>query len=177
MSGAPRYSQPLVLGILAGALLLAGLVVDLGVTQPRARELRALNHRRAELFEVVRQEAGRARESQMLMRWMVADSLENRSSPDFPDGPISYVDGLLAQGDLTRLELSALKETTRNGLQRTQLQVRVIGGYAQILDFMRRIEQGRRLVVIDAFSVEATENSRTLEARFSVSIYDPEGRI
>ena len=175
MRGAARNSQPLVLGLLAGALLLVGLVVDLGITQPRARELRALNQRRAELFEAVREEAGRGRESQMLMRWMVADSLENRSSLDLPEGPVSYVDGLLAQGDLTRLELSALEETTRNGLQRTQLLVRVIGGYAQILNFMRHIEQGRRLVVIDAFSVEATENSRTLEARFSVSIYDPEG--
>lgn len=177
MRGARRYTQPLVLGILAGALLLVGLVVDLGITQPRARELRALNQRRAELFEAVRQEADRGRESQMLMSWMVADSLEKRTSSDLTEGPISYVDGLLAQGDLTRLELSTLEETTRNGLQRTQLVVRVIGGYAQILDFMRGIEQGRRLVVIDAFSVEATESPRSLEARLSVSIYDPAGGV
>jgi Tfp pilus assembly protein PilO len=152
-------------------------VVDLGVTQPRARELRALHRHRTELFAAVRERAGRGHESEMLKRRLAGDGLADQEGSTPVAGPLSHIDALLSSSDLTRLELSTIEESSRDGLQRTQLQVRVVGDYAQILDFTRRIERGQRLVVIDAFSIEATESARALEGRFNISIYDPEGGI
>jgi len=158
---------------LAAVLLAVGLTVDIGFIQPQLRQLRQLSLQRDQLLIQIGQGMDRSRNSQTLTRLLNVSELSLLLPAETDPDPLTYLGELLNESRLTRLELTHAGRTVTDQLLRTQFMLRVTGSYDRTLNFVRAIERGPRLAVVDAFSIEAIKESQMLESRLQVSIYEP----
>jgi len=154
-------------------LLVFGVLVDFGYTKPRLDEMRRLEAERNSLLTRINELADRNSESNALARSLSRDKLEDIF--DEVDGlePVAYVGQILSATPLTRLEMTTTGTVGAGRLHRTEISLRVLGRYSHMVDFVRSLETGRRLVTVDAMIIEQVMGTRDLEGRLNLSIYDP----
>jgi hypothetical protein len=162
---------------LAAALLAIGLVVDLGFIQPQVRQMRQLGLQRDQLLDQIGQGLDRSRQRKDLARYLNVTDLSELLNDKRESDPLAYIGARLDANSLTRLELTHAGTSAMNNLQRTQFALRVLGSYQNILNFLCDLERGSRLATVDAFTITTVRESRSLEARLNISIYEPVARI
>jgi len=158
---------------LAAVLLGLGVVIDLGFTQPRIREIEQLQGRRSELLGQFAQQVATEREGADLAEILAIEDLSGAALTGSTVDPLTYVGGLIEVAGLRRLALTHEERRKTVRLTRTRLMLRVEGSYRQILSFVRALEQGARLIIVDTFSIEPAADSQRMEARMSISVFDP----
>ena len=89
---------------------------------------------------------------------------------------VSYIGQVLGGTQLNRLELTTTKTGETGKFRRTQISLRVMGRFSQILDFVKALEKGHRLISVDGLVIEEILGTRNLEGRLSLSVYDPLAR-
>jgi len=173
---APSASRMHIFLAVAAALIGISLTVDLGFIQPRVRQLRQLGLQRDQLLEQIGQGMDRGRYRKDLARYLKVADLSELLNHESDSDPLTYVGEMLDASRLTRLELTHAGTSRSDHLQRTQFALRVLGDYEHILSFLCDLERGPRLATIDAFSISTVRDSRSLEGRLNISIYDPVAR-
>jgi len=157
----------------AAMLLLLGLALDLGVNQPRQREIGRLRAQRASMLVnlagIQQHDLDLAAAAQRLgirdpERGFVFDS-----SVD----PVAFLNDVVARAGLTTVELSTEASVAQGRARRTVFTLVVRGGFGRIFDLIRTLEQGPRLTTIDGFTVMQPYEGTSLEGRLKLSIYDP----
>lgn len=158
---------------LSGVLLATGLLVDLGFTQQRLQDVTRLaverDRLRAQVFLLDRA----AREEQDLARHLGGERLIDALTSQLELDAVSYLGLAAKRAGLTRSELTTEATAEMEGLRRIRCTLRVSGTYAQVTECVRALEQGPRLVAIDALDIAGAPETGRLEARLAVSVYDP----
>ncbi|MBM3318923.1 MAG: hypothetical protein FJY75_13830 [Candidatus Eisenbacteria bacterium] len=176
MIAPPRpVSRPPLILLLAAGLLAAGLLIDAALARPRLRELRRLTERRTEVLLQMARDIERDSRARRLARLLGAEDLAAAYAA-YPRGDApSFIAQALERARLERLELTVGATVAEGRLRRADLQVRARGSYARILDLVRELEQGPRLVRIRTLMIQTEPESATLTAQWSLSVYDIAG--
>ncbi len=151
--------------------LVACAVIDVAFTQPQLRTVKRLAAQRAELLEKLTEASERERRSKRLAQFLEVDDLTQLATLTGED-PLTYVASMVKAARLTQLELTAGDSGRIGSYRRARFTVRLQGSYERTLDFVRMLEEGARLASIDALVVKRAD-SRSVENRFNISIYDP----
>ncbi len=159
--------------VLAVLLVIAGFVFDGMFVQPRLAEVGRLRTRNLQLLEERKALAVQNREHQSLTRSLRLDEVSEVFVDDMRSDPAVFVSDLLRQTEVTILEIVATESTSSGRLRKSGFTVRVLGGFERILHLVRTLEKEKRLVTIDAFSIQPLTGTSQLEGRFEVSIFDP----
>jgi len=170
-----RWSERLFF-IVAAALLLLALALDLGFTRPGHDLVQALAVEQARVSTEIGRTSARDIEHRELAERLGVDELGDLVTTTPPEDPLSYLGATLDRSRLTRLELTTMGTSSSGRLQRTRFTLRVLGSYGQILDFVRDLEEGPRLVTVDALTIETMLEQTALEGRLTLSIHDPRTR-
>ena len=161
--------------ILAAALLGLGLVVDLGFTRPRLEEIRSLEAARARLHLRRDQRGAREREAKELARLLGADDLASAVSAGQGEDPVDFLGHALERWQLERVQLTTRSSTSAGPLRQTGYTLKVEGSYGGILNFVRSVEMGPRVVTVDAISMVPGTGSAALEAELDLTLYEAAG--
>ena len=156
----------------AAGLLTAGLIVDLAFTRPKIQELHSLmrqqNEIRAELGQMMKTRS----DNDDLLRFLEEQVFATEApSTD----PAAFLGEKVEESKLTRLELRATDNSETSTMRRTQFFLRLLGKFGPTIEFVRSLEQGSRLIIVDAIRIEPQVGSSSLETRLNLSIYDPKG--
>lgn len=158
----------------AGLLLAIGLVVEIFFARPRLQEIRALTGEcaglQAQLQDQLRLDG---RSSQLAVHFGMPD-LGTLAQPPRSDA-VAYLGQTLDRSGLRRQDMTSSGGEDFGRLRRSDFVVSAHGDYAQFQTFVRELEAGQRLAVIDALSIRPLLESRQLEGRFNISVYDPTG--
>jgi hypothetical protein len=160
--------------LIAAVILIPALAVDLGWVRGRDREVRRL----ASECRTLRERALRmgadipsARELASIEAWKGTGAAAD-SAADM--NPIRWIGAAIEDSGLERCDLATRDEPSTVGrLAKESFSLRARGSYAHILDFVRRIESGRPLAVIEDLTIEPDDETQLLDARISMSIYRP----
>jgi hypothetical protein len=167
-----RNSTGLIL-VLPLALLILGLLVDIGFTRPKLRAVRSLADQKAQLQKRLVQLERQGQTVDELAAYLGGDDLnEALSNLDVGD-PLAYLSQLIEAARLRRQELGTEETSELGKLRRTQFYLRVTGSFSRVLELVRQLEQSPRLASIDAMILEKEFDSGQLKARLRVSIYEP----
>ncbi|MBK6898958.1 MAG: hypothetical protein IPH09_06705 [bacterium] len=156
----------------AGLLLVVGLVIEMAFARPRLQEIQRLTAECARLQSQIQDQQRLDSESrQLAVHFDVAGlaELTDRTQPD----AVAYLGQALDRSGLQRLDMTTNGGEDFGRLRRSDFLIRARGNYAEIQTFVRDLESGRRLVSIDALAIKTMLESRDLEGRFNISIYDP----
>lgn len=156
----------------AGLLLVVGLVIEMAFARPRLQEIQRLTGECARLQSQIQEQQRLDSESrQLAVHFDVAGlaELTDRSQPD----AVAYLGQALDRSGLQRLDMTTNGGEDFGRLRRSDFLIRARGNYAEIQTFVRELERGRRLVSVDALAIKTMLESRDLEGRFNISIYDP----
>ena len=156
----------------AGLLLVVGLVIEMAFARPRLQEIERLTGECARLQAQIQDQLRLESESRRLavhFDMSGLDELTNRS----PSDAVAYLGQALDRSGLQRLDMTTNGGEDFGRLRRSDFLIRARGNYAEIQTFVRELERGRRLVSIDALAIKTMLESRDLEGRFNISIYDP----
>lgn len=156
----------------AVGLLVAGLIVDFAITQPRIQELHSLKQQQNEIRAEIDQMMKARRENSDLMQFM-----EDRGfTIEAPaTDPAAFLGEKVEESKLTRLEMRATENSESSTMRRTQFFLRLLGKFGPTTEFVRSLEQGSRLIIVDAIKIEPQVGSTSLETRLNLSVYDPKG--
>lgn len=157
-------------------LLLAGVGIDMVLVRPRLDEIRGLEARRASLLARIDELAATSKESHTLARALGRDELAGLPDLGRDKEAVAYIGQVLGGTKLNRLELTTTATGETGGFRRTQISLRVLGRYNHILDFVKALEEGQRLISVDGLVVEEVLGTKNLEGRLSLSVYDPLAR-
>ncbi len=80
---------------------------------------------------------------------------------------------MIDESGLTRLGLNTTDQKRTETLTMTKFSVRASGSFAQMYDFVQRLESSSRLASIDNFLLDSPLTGENLEGRFNLTIYDP----
>jgi hypothetical protein len=157
---------------LAGLCMALSLVAQLMLVHPRQGELRRLSADRQRLLSRIAEESRSDQLDLGLASLLGVKELTELTGAQAGE-PLTYVGKLLDRSRLTRLDITTdgVKETDL--LVRTSFTVRVLGGYPNVLGFVKSLESGTRVATVDAFEMEHDVASDRLETRLSLSIWDP----
>lgn len=174
MSGAIAWNGPTRrLLMVAGILLVCGLLVDVAFTRGQVEAKRRLLERRAVLQGDLKPIQGRERKvRQMASAFGAPDLAAAVQSLHEPD-PVTYLGRVVASSGLVGREMVMESTSDEGGLRRTRFFLRVQGGYPRIVALVKALENGPRLVSIDALSVERQGEESGLEGRLNVSVFSP----
>ncbi len=168
------FAQTRFLGVTIGALVVLALAVDLAGLRPAAARIRRLETRRTELTARLAAQGEEGREIEFIARVLGPGAgVPGESAGSVPADPIAIVDGFIARHGLERTELASKPTEATGQVSRTRLNTVVSGSYAQIVGLVRDLEQSPRVITIDALWIEALPDAARLEARLSLSVYDP----
>jgi len=161
--------------LLSAAVLVVGLVVYLAFVAPRIGEMRRLEAECATLRAQLYQQSLVGREREALVQFLDTEGLGASLDSLQVDG-LTYLGRLVERSRLETLELTSGRgrQTVASA---TQLGLKVRGRFARLLDFVRTLEMSPRLVTVDAFSIEMIDEENTLEADFTITVYDPKGGL
>ncbi len=157
------------------AVFAFAMTYDLGVVRPHQERYRDLLRRRAEAQRDLSSQVQRRQDCRRLAALLGVDDLTEVMVPPQED-PVGYLGRLLRRSGLKTLTLGVSGQKQFSELHRTELLVRAAGDYPALVRFVRALEQGRRLARIEDFEIAATLDSRDLEGRFQVALYDPIAR-
>jgi hypothetical protein len=158
---------------LAAILLLSGIVVDVGFVQPRLREISRLRTQMSDAKARVAQQSRQVEEVERLMRGLGVADLGEAIADQGATDPVTFLGRMIDEARLTRLELSTRASGDVGHLRRTRFSLRILGTYPRFVELVRSLEQSKRLVTIEALSLEPASEASGLEGRLDVSIYDP----
>ncbi len=157
---------------LAVLMLLAAVAVEVGMTRPQRLELDRIAGERQRLMEELQDHQNHLRQGDELAAYLEVGNLVDLLEGVGDGDAVSYLNGKLAEAKLTQLELITEASSAYGKLHRSQFSLRLTGRYAGVLQFVRSLEQDRRLATIDAFVITEIEGSSQIEGRFNISIYD-----
>lgn len=160
---------------IAGLLMVAGLIVEMGFARPRMREISRLIEERSQLLAQIRAQQSQDGLSDEMADQLGLDDLARLGAAPEAD-PATYLGKLLDQSRLVRLSLTTAGGKEFNGIRRSDFNLRAQGGYAAMQAFVRDLESGPRLASVEAFDIRTQTDTSALEGRFNISIYDPAGR-
>jgi hypothetical protein len=170
----PSWRAPAWLLGATALLVLTGWVVDLGIAQPQLDQLQRLRAGRGADFNQTAAQIKELREVTDLARALGGTNLEEVFAA-YPSGdPAAFIGQLVDAARLARLDLAVSSPVRLGSLRRTRLSVRVLGSYTRIIGLLTALETHRRVVTVDAFALERTNATGTLEGRLNLSVYDPE---
>jgi len=171
MRNAPTLSKLNLFIAAAAVLLVVGLAIEGLMTKPHLREIETLQAERSRLRAEIERQRGIAAESRTVAGLLGVDSFDQLSAPN-RDDPIAYISRLLDDSGLMRLGLTTSGREEAGSLQTTSYTLRAKGDFRQLQNFVWRVENGERLVSVDAFRIAPTIDAQALEGRFNLSIYD-----
>jgi hypothetical protein len=157
---------------LALVLMIAGLVADLGFVHPQLKEYRSLNAERLRLRDRLVDIESQREAFRQLSGYLDAGGPDAGGGESRLPDPVDYLAEGIQFAKLWRLELRTGVVGASDGFLRSRIFLRAKGSYAQIVDFISWLEKGKRLVAVDALSIQPIIDSRDLELRINVSIYD-----
>ncbi len=158
--------------VLATAILALGLAVNLGFTRPQQEEFRRLAQQRAaargQLAALEIQEL----QSRDLAAGLGGEDLRSALQAQNRTDLVGFLSNTILQSGLTRLEMSTQSSAEENHLRRTHFFLHLSGTYASTVDFVRRLEQGPRLVTIESLALEMGPEATALDVRIELSVYE-----
>jgi hypothetical protein len=158
---------------LAAALLLAGLAVDQGLTRSQLQTYKHLEGKRLEQTQKLAEIQGARAEANGLARYYGSDDLDTAFRELHRIEPLTFLNQQIDAVGLRRQELGTDSVSKTGELRRTRLGLRVYGSYGKIVKFVRNLESGSRLVLIDEFLLQPVPDSGLLEVRLNISVFDP----
>jgi Tfp pilus assembly protein PilO len=162
-------------GSAAWVLLLLGLVLDLALVRGQMAELRRLRAEEARLQTRYREIRNRGAETLGLAEHFGVEDLDRLEEDYAAVDAVAFLADALSAARLRRLELGTEESSRGRHLRRTQFFLRAQGTHQRILDFIRRMEGGPRVVTLEALSIQRILGSNQLELRANLSVYDPAG--
>ncbi len=168
------FHQNMAIGVVA-FLLVTGLIIDLLVVSPRVNKLNSMTSFRHDLRVQLGQAMGSKFRERDAARALGVENITLAITPS-PEDPVSYLGHAIEASGLTRLNMVTISSKSTVRLERTDFNIRTAGTYAEIVDFVRRLETGDRLVTIDKFKFASHFIGNEIEGKFTLSIYDPKGR-
>lgn len=170
MSALGAKGRTLVFAALMGA---AGLAVDQLVVKQELARAKSLSSRRAQLS--VEATSYRARDEQIrsYAEGLGASDLTTAFAALRSSDPLSFLDRAVRKCGLTRHQLATRQTGMAGRLLKNDFFLHVSGSYFEITSFIRDMEQGTRLVVIDGFTLTPILSSQDVEAVINLSVYDP----
>jgi antitoxin component HigA of HigAB toxin-antitoxin module len=163
------------MALFGAALLLlgAGLAITFLQVRPLQRETRTLmQQRESKLKDLSARQAAETEARFLAQALRVTDLDEFARLAAGPD-PIVYLGQLLDESGLSREELTSNRVVDSVRVRRTEFTLRAIGQYDQVVDFLRALERGSRLVAVEIIQVEKRLVHDDLECRLQLSVFDP----
>lgn len=170
---AQTFAQTRSLGVALAALVVLALAIDFAGLRPAVARIRRLEARRAELTARFVAQNERERETEFLARVLGSSAGAPGDTSDPPADPMTIVDGFIARRALECTELASKPAEESGQVTRARLNTVVRGSFAQVLGFVRDLEQSPRVITIDALWLEAIPGTARLEGRLSLSVYSP----
>jgi hypothetical protein len=158
---------------LAIGLLLAGIALDFGFAQPQRRAVESMRRQRAELLSQSAELTGRDVEERRLALYLDAEDLASALASQRGEDPVNILGAAVEKSGLQRLELGTQASAETERLRRSRLFLRALGSYGQVVSLVSSLEREKRLISIDALTVQRTLDSGDLELRVDLSIYEP----
>jgi hypothetical protein len=168
------FNQNIAIGAVV-FLLVTGLVIDLTIVSPRVDKLDSMTSFRHDLRVQLGQAMGSKFREHDAAKALGVENIALAITPS-PEDPVSYLGHAIEASGLARLNMVTLGSKSTVRLERTDFSIRTAGTYAEIVDFVRRLETGDRLVTIDKFKFASHFIGDEVEGKFTLSIYDPKGR-
>jgi Tfp pilus assembly protein PilO len=154
-------------------VLVAGIGLDVLLTRPSVSRIQALKVERSDIETRIRQARSLAHESEQLAHRLGGDDLAGVLQSLGKEDPVAYLGREITDAGLARVELTRLDESRTERVARNRFSLRVRGSFDGTLRFVRKLEEGTRLVTIEALSIAPEQEGRGLESRLDLSIYDP----
>jgi len=154
------------------ALFAFALTFDLGTIRSHTTALHSLQQQREQAHRDLTAQLQRRQDCRRLASLLGVDDLSQIARPE-PLGPVAYLNELLSESGVKTLDLAVTGEKRFPRLRRTDLLVRAAGDFPSLVRFVRELEQGRRLASIEDFEIQNTLDSKDLEGRFNLALYDP----
>ena len=154
-------------------LLAAGVFIDLALLKPQLAEVRRLEAERTSLLSRIDELAASSQEGHTMARALGRENLAGLMDEGMQQEAVSYIGQVLGNTRLNRLELTTTKTKEAGKFRQTQVSLRVLGRFSQILNFVKALEEGHRLISVDGLVIEEILGTRDLEGRLSLSVYDP----
>lgn len=155
----------------AVVLLVVGLVVEGMVTKPRQYEIEDLLVEKERLHAELERQQNLEADSREMAALLGIDSLDELEVGSQPDA-VAYISELLTDAKLVRLALTTSGQEDAGVLRATSYTLRAKGGFRGMQDFVQKVEDGERLASIDDFRILPEIDSKSLEGRFNLTIYD-----
>jgi hypothetical protein len=165
------FAQTRSLGVALGALAVLALAVDFAGLRPAAGRIRRLEAQRTELAARLVAQNELQRETEFLARVLGSSGGAPGDAGGPPADPMTIVDGFIARRGLECTELASKPVEESGQVARARLNTVVRGNFAQILGFVRDLEQSPRVIAIDALWLEAIPGTGRLEGRLSISVF------
>jgi len=164
--------------VTAALLLVVGLLVDVALTRPLLESKKELTTRRAELSAQIQPLQRMESQVEVMSAALGAPDLPKAMEALGREEPVTMIGRMVAASGLQGRELITEKTVVETGVRWTRFFVRAQGSYGQVIDFVRRLEESRQTVTVDAMAIERMGAEGSLEARLSVSVFTPalEGR-
>lgn len=155
-------------------MLVAGLVIEMGFARPLMNEINAMKAERGRIrTELVRQSALDKEGTALATVFGLEDLAELGRRPE--QDALGWLGRTLSDSRLVRLELTSSGAEDFGKVRRSDFTVLARGDFPAMQRFVKRLEEGPRLVTVDAFTIKPLFNTDELEGRFMLSIYDPTG--
>lgn len=157
----------------AGLLFACGLAVDRLGIGPTLVQTRALERQRQTALSRLGTQAEADAELEVLAAGLGLPDLQGIRSLTGGLDAVVYIGGRVGEAGLRQVELTTDEVEDAGALRQTRFTLRVEGEYAAVVDLVRNLEQGPRLMTVDALKVVAGEGGGALECRLALSVYDP----
>jgi len=168
-----RRHIPSRLLLISVLVVVGGLTLDVLFLGPKTKELRRLETQRSQLIGQVAETKTSARINQRLTQYLAGNNL--RADAQSVSDPTSFLGSMIEGSNLVRLELKAVETVESTNLIQSRFFLRVKGDFNPTLDFVRKLEQGTRLAVIDEIKISPARDQVGLETSINLSIYDSLG--
>jgi len=159
------------------ALLVLGLLVDVGFTSARRNELRRLTERRDTLRAQLAGLESRDQRIHEIARRLGGEDLASALSAQQAVDPVNFLGRTLSDTGLHGLELGTEGSSQSGQVRRTRYFVRAEGSYGALQRFVQHVERGPRVLAVDGFTVEKVIDANSLDIRINLSLYEPLARL
>ena len=160
--------------ISAVAVLVLGTGVYLGLVKPKVDEAKRLEADCDRFRTQILRQSVAGQEGDALLRFM-EEGRERIGAPvDDHSDALTYLGQLVEKARVTSLELTSAPSRSRGSAQAARLVLKATGRYDRLIEFVRLLEGSLRPARVDGFSIELDEETTTLLATFTITIFDSE---
>jgi hypothetical protein len=157
----------------AGLLFACGLAVDRLGIGPTLGQTRDLERQRQAALSRLGSQAEAEAEFEVLASGLGLPDLQGIRNRNGGLDAVVYIGGRVGEAGLRQVELTTDEVEDTGALRQTRFTLRVEGRYADVVDLVRNLEQGPRLLTVDGLQIEVAEGGGPLECRLALSVYDP----